>query len=292
MYWALLSLTGVFTLLFLRNMLNWIFAMDNYFVHKKRLRQLRFESKQDTELSELIDRISAPAKTHLLPFFADQDEAVLEKNLHLIGWDKYFTPKSYRAFTLTLKIAAAVWLVLMYLSGNLFLGFLWGVVLAFLPNLIFQDKVETKRDKIYACFPDFLRITMGFLSAEMPFLLAVEKTLPYVNDEWQELLKTLIVESKTAGVDAALETLRDATGMFEVKEFVALTNLALEQGGKIEDGFMAQVDAITEMQQFLLEKKIARRKTLAILIQAPMMVSIFATFALPLVGDMSNLGLL
>jgi adenosine/AMP kinase len=45
-------------------------------------------------------------------------------------------------------------------------------------------------------------------------------------------------------------------------------------------------------EQFILEKKIAKRKTLTILVQAPMMIVLFATFGLPIIGDMTSIGII
>lgn len=292
MYWTFIILTGVFTLLFVRNVLNWAFAMDNYFIHKKRLKQLKFGNKKSLELCELIDTIGKPARQHVLPLQASFDEKEIEKRLYFSGWDKYFTPKSYAGLSITLKIAAVLFLIGAVLTDNIFVGVLWGIVLFFGLDFFLDNAVTAKKEQIFAYFPEFLRITQGFLSSGMPLLTAIEKTLVYVNEEWQFLLKNFIVDFKTANMDVALDNLKTATDMFEVKEFVALIKLIIEQGGDMQEGFNAQVEAITEMQQFILEKKIAKRKTLAIVIQAPLLLAIFITFGLPIVGDMSSIGLL
>jgi hypothetical protein len=125
----------------------------------------------------------------------------------------------------------------------------------------------------------------------MPLMSALEKTFRYVNPEWQKLLEDFMVDFNTGSIELALENLKSSTDMFEVREFAVLLKLIIDQGGDLKDGFEAQVDGIKDMQRFLLEKRIAKRKTLAVLIQAPLLICIFIVFGLPLVGDMANIGL-
>lgn len=292
MYWVFISLTGVFTLLFLKNLLNWVFAMDNYFIHKRRLKELKFDKKQSKEVNELIEQVTKPAQNHLVGAVDKNNEQNLERKLKLSKWNRYFSVKSYIAAKLTLRIVAGIFFIIAFFTDNLVVGLLWGLALTFGLDFLLNNSVDTKKEKLFAYFPDFLRITQGFLSSGMPFLAAIEKTLPYLNEEWQELTKDFIVNFKTTNIEHALDQLKNATDMFEVKEFTALVKLILDQGGDMKDGFEAQAEAISEMQQFLLEKKIAKRKTLAILIQAPLLLTIFATFGLPLVREMSKIGLM
>jgi Flp pilus assembly protein TadB len=292
MYWALISLVGVFTLLFLKNVLNLIFSMENYFIHKKRLKQLKFEKKEEKELSELIDKITVPSRKYLSDLFKNNDKEEIENNLSFSGWDKYFSVNSYLGLKITLRIVAVVFLIITYLAESLFIGFIWGFVLTIGLDFLLNNSVDAKKDKVYALFPDFLRITQGFLSSGMPFLTAMEKTLPYLNEEWQDIVNDFITISKTAGTQKALDNLKESTDMFEVKEFASLVKLILEQGGDMKEGFESQAEAIQEMQQFLLEKKINKRKTFGIIIQAPLLLAIFATFGLPLIRDMTKIGIM
>jgi Flp pilus assembly protein TadB len=292
MLWILISITGIFTLIFTRNLFNWIFSMDNYFVHKKRLKQLEFEKKENKELSEIIDSISTPANKYLVDLFKNNDKEEIAKKLSFSGWDKYFTTNNYFAFKITLRIAAVAFLILTYFADGLFVGFVWGAVLTFGLDFLLNNAVDKKKDEIYALFPDFLRITQGFLSSGMPFIVSLERTLPYLNSEWQNLINDFITTSKTSGTHKALDELKNSTDMFELKEFTALVKLILEQGGDMREGFEAQADSIKEMQQFLLEKKINKRKTFGILVQAPLLLAIFATFGLPLVRDMTKIGIM
>lgn len=288
----LFCLVGIFTLLFLRNVLNWAFSMENYFTHKKRMSQLKFEEKKDTNYEDLINSIGKPVRKYILPLNIKFDKENIEKKLIFTEWNKYFNAESFVSFDITLKILAIILIFIMYKLDTLVMGIIWGGVMFFALNFLLDNKVSAKREKVYDGFPDFLRITQGFLSSGMIFLNAIEKTLPYMNEEWQELLKNLITDFKTYNIETALNNLKETTDIFEIKEFVALVKLVLEQGGDIKQGFESQAESIIEMQQFLLEKKIAKRKTLSIVVQAPIMLCIFAAFGLPIVGDMTSIGLI
>ena len=291
MEYALLCLVGIFTMMFLRNFLNWVFSMENYFVHKKRLKQLKFKDKKETNVSDLIDQIGSPTRKYLLPRLKF-DEEEIQKKLEFSGWNKYFTVKSFISFDITLKIIGVTLFIVMCLTGNAVVGVIWGVVLLFLLNFLLDNTIDAKKERLYTYFPDFLRISSGFLSSGMPFLKAIERTLVYLNEEWQELLKEFIVDANLYNIETALNRLKEKTNMFEVKEFVTLVKLVIEQGGEIKEGFAAQAESIIEMQQFILEKKIAKRKTLTILVQAPMMIVLFATFGLPIIGNMTSVGII
>lgn len=289
--WTMICILIVFTTLFVRNFFSWIFGLDNYKMHKKRMRQLNFANKKDDEISSFIERISAPADKWLSPRLIIKDRDEVAKQLQFTGWDKYFSPEAYMSFDLTLKVAAFFVVLFMYFVDALLVGILWGVVLFFGLHFILSNAISSRKDKLFAAFPDFLRVTQGFLSSGMPLMSALEKTFRYVNPEWQKLLEDFMVDFNTGSIEIALENLKSATDMFEVREFAVLLKLIVDQGGNLKDGFDAQVDSIKDMQRFLLEKKIAKRKTLAILIQAPLLICIFIVFGLPLVGDMARIGL-
>jgi Flp pilus assembly protein TadB len=289
--WTMICILIVFTTLFVRNFFSWIFGLDNYKMHQKRMRQLNFANKKDDEISAFIERISAPADKWLSPRLIIKDRDEVARQLRFTGWDKYFSPEAYMSFDLTLKVAALFMLIFTYFIDALFVGVLWGAILFFGLHFALSNAISSRKEKLFAAFPDFLRITQGFLSSGMPLMSALEKTFRYVNPEWQKLLEDFMVDFNTGSIELALENLKSSTDMFEVREFAVLLKLIIDQGGDLKDGFEAQVDGIKDMQRFLLEKRIAKRKTLAVLIQAPLLICIFIVFGLPLVGDMANIGL-
>jgi len=291
MIWPMIFVLMICTILFIKDLLNWAFSMENYFAHKKRLKQLKFNGRAFSNVDDIIASVGSPVGKHLVPKFKF-DEDSLKRKLEFTGWDKHFSVKTYIAFNLTLKIVAVLMLGLFILGDALVIGIVWGAVMFFGLDWFLGNSVTARKEKIFADFPDFLRITQGFLSSGMPFMLAIEKTYVYMNDEWKVLLKNFIADFSTSNINIALDNLKTATDMFEIKEFVALVKLILDQGGSLKDGFDSQVETIKEIQAFLLERKIAKRKTLAIVIQAPLLICIFATFGLPLAGDMAAIGLM
>lgn len=289
--WAMICFLLAFTLLFVRSLAAWIFGMENYRVHQKRMLQLKFENKDGDDIGAFIQKLSAPADKWLSPRLVIRDRDEVARQLQFTGWDKRFSPESYIAFDLTLKIAALAIVVFFYLADSLPLGLVWGGALFFGLNFLLKNAISQRKEKLFASFPDFLRITHGFLSSGMPLMAALEKTFRYINPEWQRLVENFMVDFNTGSIDIALENLKSSTDMFEVREFAVLLKLIVDQGGDLKAGFDAQIEGIKDMQRFLLEKKINRRRTLAVLIQAPLLISIFIVFGLPLIGDMAKIGL-
>ena len=82
------------------------YSSENNSLHKKRLEQLKFENKRtssDSDNKELIDKITAPVVTHILPKMKSRDLTQLEKDLQMAQWDKYFTPVTFTAMDVLLK---------------------------------------------------------------------------------------------------------------------------------------------------------------------------------------------
>lgn len=289
----LLMLGLLVNLFFLsRNILLILFKLEHRGVHKKRLRQLQFHAKsQDQALAELVDKITEPMMTYVLPKVRFSNLDQLEKDLKLIGWDKYFTPIQYRLLDIFLKGLGVIFFLILFPKSK-FLAVLWGCALAFLMNLLFWNSVNETKNKIYSEFPDIIRIISGYLSANMPFAQAVAETIKYAGPQWQAILQTFVVESETSGVDTALENMKNAIDIFEIKEFVALARLTLEQGGDVKKSFLDQAEKITEMQRNLIAIKIGKRKTMGIFLQFPLLVCNILIFSLPTIDAMLNLNTL
>ena len=286
LYAALLFFTSVFV----KNLCSFLFGMDNYRTTKKRESQLdKFGEKQGSTLDEKLDKITGPANKYILPKIAVKEEE-LRQDLALIGWDKHFTPKTFTALLITIKIAAVI-LGLLFSLIHIFFGLIIGGMCFITLDVYFKAEVSDRKAAILEEFPTFLRITQGFLSSNHPLVVSLEDTLPYLSEEWQKLISVFISDYNFSGIKTALEHLKNSTGLFEVRKFVALLNLALEQNIDVKEGFAMQAEAITEMQQFINAKKLNKRKNLSILIQAPMMIAILLAFGLPIIGDMTAVGM-
>lgn len=284
-----LALLAVTTLVFLaKNIFILIFSMENYNVHKKRLRQLKFnDKKEEADMSELIDKVTKPVILHILPKLKPKNLEQLERDLKMAKWDKYFSPVQYRAFSLTLKVAGLIVGLLLY-NVSAIIALVWAVVLIFGIDFLFRNSKNNRREKLVADFPDFIRITEGYLSANVPFSQAVAESIKYVGEEWKPILQNFVVECEVKNIEDALEGLKRDVDLFEVREFVALIKLTLERGGDARESFTAQADKIREMQLDMIALKIGKRQMMGIAIQAPLLLCNLLVFGLPTVSSMTN----
>ncbi|WCF11734.1 hypothetical protein NDS46_30790 (plasmid) [Paenibacillus thiaminolyticus] len=263
--------------------------MENYKIHRKRLRQLKFQkTKEDADLAGIIDTITKPVIVHFFrsrfkPKRLDQ----LEMDLKMAKWDKYFTPIQYRALDLVLKVIGVIVALLLFRS-SIFMALLWGAILMFGMGFLLSNSVKNRKERLISDFPDFIRITEGYLSANIPFSKAVSESIKYVGDEWKPILQNFVIECELKGLDEALDELRRDVNLFEVREFVALVKLTLEQGGDARDSFTAQADKIHEMYMDMMALKIGKRQVMGIVLQGPLLLCNLLVFGLPTVGSMFN----
>jgi Flp pilus assembly protein TadB len=285
----LFALFAIVTLFFLaKNLFVLVFSMENYNVHRKRLKQLQFKSKkEEADMGELIDKVTKPVILHVLPKLKPRNLEQLERDLKMAKWDKHFSPVQYRALSLTLKVLGLVIGLLLYNASSM-IAFIWAGVLIFGLDFLFKNAKNNRKDKLVADFPDFIRITEGYLSANVPFSQAVAESIKYVGDEWKPILQNFVVESDVKSIGEALEGLKHDVDLFEVREFVALVKLTLEQGGNASDSFSAQADKIREMQLDMIALKIGRRQMMGIAIQAPLLLCNLLVFGLPTIASMTS----
>lgn len=271
----------------IRNICMFIFSLENYNIHKKRLKQLKFNKKQGSDIEELIDTVTKPAITYILPRLKLRNMEKLEIDLKMAKWDKYFTPMQYRALNITLKVIGVI-MFLLFFRASKFIAILWAVILCFVMDLLFYNSISERKRRLLSDFPDFLRIAQGYLSANIPFSKAVSETIKYVGDEWKPILRDFVVECDVKSIEDALENLKNRVDMFEVREFVALAKLAIEQGGDAKDSFTAQADKIREMQMDIIALKVGRRQLMGTLIQAPLLLCNLLVIGLPVISSMTD----
>ncbi|PLS19684.1 hypothetical protein CVD28_04530 [Bacillus sp. M6-12] len=288
---VIFAIVAVISMFFLaRSLFILVFSMENYNVHRKRLKQLQFNNKkEDMEMNELIDKVTKPVIRHLLPRLKPKNLEQLERDLKMAKWEKNFTPIQYRALSITLKIAGLVLGFALYNLIAPFMGILWGVVLFFGLDFFLRNSKNNRKALLVADFPDFIRITEGYLSANVSFSQAVAESIKYVGEEWKPILQNFVVQCDVKSIDEALDSLREDVDLFEVREFVALVKLTLEQGGSASESFNAQADKIREMQLDAMAMKIGKRQMMATALQAPLLLCIMAIMGLPMLGSMTGL---
>lgn len=276
------------TFFFLKNLFFIVFSMENYTIHKKRLKQLNFdEKKEDMSANELIDRITKPIIRHVLSRFNMKNLEQLERDLRMAKWNKFFNPLQYRALNLLLKVLGVVFFILFYQSSLLIAG-IWAFALLFMMDILFKNSVVNRRERIFNDFPDFIRIVEGYLTANMPFAKAVEESIKYVGDEWKPILKNFVVEAEMKSIHEALDYLKQEIDLFEMREFISIVKLTLEQGGDAKDSFSVQADKIRQLQLDLIQIKIGKRESMGALMQAPLLLTLIVVFGLPTVDAMMS----
>ena len=274
-----------------KNIFTIVFSINNMSNHKKRMKQLKFDKAGVADDEEgtkvLIEKVTNPVIKHILPRLTSIDLEDIDKKLKLTKWDKFFTAVQWRALIILLRIVGLVLGIIFSLS-SIYIGVAWFVVLAFIPGYLLNNEVKNKKEELLMGFPDFIRITEGYLSAGYTFTDAVTEAIPYVDKHWESILHKLVLESSLNSVEYALDMLKKDVDVFEVKEFVSLVRLALEQGGEAKDSFSAQADKIRQLQLDIIEMKINKRKMYAVAVNGPIIIGVMLVFGLPVLSSMSS----
>ena len=269
-------------------------------VTKSRLKQFSKGVKKDTaatvdtinELTEIVRYKWFPKLQKLLPSLKIENIEQLDKDIKFIAWDDTFTAESYIATCLVLRIVGVIVGILLAMMGGYMIIF--GVVVfaacAFLLDYMFKGEVKSKNEALFKYFPDLVRIISGYLVAGMDLVRSMENSVRYVSDDWKPIINQFILDCNTKGTTEALDVMSNTVNMFEVREFVSLVKLTMEQGGDAKDAFAAQADKVAQMQKDQFLQKIGGRKTMATMIQAPMLLCNMAVIAIPtMVTALGNL---
>ena len=279
----------------LNNLIYSITSLENYSIHKKRLKQLEFNDKtkksNQVDTKDIVDKITNPIMEYIFPKlkFKNREEDLrdIKKKLELAGWTDTFTPMKFKAFVFFTK-SLAVFIAIIFYPKAKAVGFMWGLPLFIIANFLLNNKVEQFKEELLTGFPDFIRITQGYLTAEMPLNQAIKNTIVYVGKAWKPLLQDFVVNCELYSTEEAMDRLSEATDIFEVKELMSLIKLSLEQGVNLKDSFDRQAEKVRELQLRVLTNKIAKRQTMAILVQAPLFGALFVSFGLPTFASMTN----
>ncbi|MEK4787579.1 MULTISPECIES: hypothetical protein [Bacillus] len=279
-------------LFFIRNVFMFLFLNENHSTHKKRLKQLQFNNKEeltnDEQTRAFIDKVTRPVLKYVVPKMKVRDSQELEKDLKLTKWDKYFNASQYIAMNITLKIIGVVALIVL-IPVSVPFALIWFSAFFFLFGFLFNNSVTEAKEKLLGGFPDFIRITRGYLTADISFTKAVEGSIPYVGDAWRPLLQEFIVNCDIHSVEKAIDRLKDQVDVFAVKELLSLVRLNLEQGVDVRESFERQIDKVREMQLEAIMNKIAKRQLLAMVLQGPLLLTLIGAFGLPTFYSMTTL---
>jgi Flp pilus assembly protein TadB len=286
--------------IFLKTLIPMFFGVNDTELHESRLRQLDFEresiakakasTSDDEQIRKFVEDFTTPIIKHVMPNVAyRKDLETLERNLKFADFDKYFTPAQYIVFILALRVIGTIVLCIL-------LPFAWPpavmafVGLAIFPTMLFTNNVKNKKELLLLGFPEFINIAKSYLSSGMTFEKAVEESIVYVNKEWQELLKSYLINSQTLSRKESLQMMALDSNLFEVQEFMSLVQLNIEQGIDVKDSFERQYGKVKDLQKLAVLKKIESRKVWTIFVQAPVLLTIIGAFGLPMVESFSSLG--
>lgn len=291
--WITIILAFIVYWIFIRNILKILLQIELSKTKAKRGTQLTsFENRVDIKTNEeqikdLIEHVTQPVIYHVMPKLRKRDYNKLEKDLKLIGWDKYYTPEQFAALSIFLKILGTI--IFLLLAGPLFeVAILWFGALFFVLDIGFKGTVDDKYDKLLCEFPDFIEVVDGYLSAGYSLVDAIKQVEPLTN-EWQPILREFLIICKYSTPGDGLDYIRDTVDIFEVREFIAILQLGMEQGIDMAENFKHQSSAIDQLKDVAFEKKLAKRQVQSILIQGPLLLTVLATFSLPTIHAMLNM---
>lgn len=282
-----------FILCIINTSISLAFDVHEQNISNLRLKQLKnMKAKEDIEFREFMDALARksdstimPRLKRLFPSIGKVDMVQLKRDLILADWDDTFTPESFISCVWALRVVG----IIMFPFGLIAVGKMKVVILILAAVCIFgleywmTSTVKSIKEELFAEFPDFIRIVSGYLSADIPLVQSISDSIRYVGDAWDPILKTFVIDCENKSIDFALERMRDTVDLFEVKEFISLIRLTLEQGGNAKEGFLAQADKIEELQKSQLIIKVGKRKMMGTVAQAPLLLLNMVIIAVPTV---------
>lgn len=273
-----------------RSIFGAMFSMDSHRQHQKRMRQLQFteEGRKTNEgTAELINGVTSPVIKYLLPKLKMRDKEKLKKDLKMAGWDENFTPEQFQAMNIILKVVGVI-LGALLVNVSWQMALVWFVLPFFGFTFFFNNSLKERKKKIFAEFPNFIRIIQGYLTAGIPLAKAVEESLPYMSPEWKTIMKSFVINTNLLSVQDAIQKLNDEVDIFEIQEFFSLVRLNIEQGINVKDSFDGQREKVVDMQFETMMNKIGQRQLMATILQGPLLLTMIVAFGLPVFYSMVN----
>lgn len=250
---------------------------------------MKQEKSNDEQIQELLDAVTKPVIEQVLPRMKKRNYEQVDKELRLLGWDKHFTAEKFIALNIAMKILGVV-LLCVFFPIEPIIGIVWFVGLFFVLNLGFKGEVDNKYQEILKEFPDFIELVEGYLSAGYDFVEAVEEVAPAMK-HWQPILKEFLIKCHYENLDAGLSLIKNMVEVFEVREFIAILQLGIEQGLDMSESLKRQSKSVEELKDLVFEKKLVKREILGIMAQGPLLITVLVAFALPTVYQMITLNL-
>lgn len=287
--------TVLFFMLFVRNFFGLVFRLDGEKVHRQRMKELTFNNNRigqskDAELKSFLTKVTSPIIDIISPRLKPKTLDKLQRELEYVGWSRLFQAEQFKALQLILMGVGLFLAPLAYAKINPIFGVVIFGATFFLPNFLLHNEIKNKQDRIFNEFPEFIQLVQGYLVAEMPLTEAIQNTIEYVNEDWQEYLTEFVVNSNTSSVGEALDRLQYRVNNSEVSELLSLIRVSLDQGINVKDSFENQTEKVKTMQMDVMMGKIEKRKMMTLIIQGPLLLTIIVAFGLPTLKAMTTIG--
>lgn len=270
---------------FLYNFISVVFRLEDEGLHKKRLKDITFDGSRigqsDDTGKEFLTKVTEPVIRYIFPFLSKKDTDKIQEDLEFVGWDS-IDADQFKALTFLSRIVAVL---VFFLLFQIFVPAAIIVSLGLLAGPPFFLKIEkdNKTMDIIATFPEVIRLIQVYLAANQPLVIAVENAINDVDEIWQPYLEDFIHNAHTKSENEALVDMKNDIQVQQVKEFLSLVGLSLDQGANLFDAFDQHHEKVRRLKLDALMSKIHKRKNLALMVQYPVLLSIYVAIGIPAV---------
>jgi len=206
----------------------------------------------------------------------------IDNDLKTLG-GKYNNYNAYQYIALQFFTAfAGVLFCVLFISADVFILFLAGLLFFFLPLLKIKEDVKKRRDTIFKQLPDMADLLSIMLESGSDFFGAADKATAILkgplSDEFKDVLSKI-----SLGYDKkkALNEMVQKTGVEQLGFFVRTINMALDSGAGMADTLKRLAVQIRNERASFAEKK-AQEAPVKMLI--PLVLFIFPTIFIVIFG--------
>jgi len=246
------------------------------------------EGEVNQDVKDILDKVTQPVSQVIETVYQPKNGYKLERMLKVAGWNNYFTPATWTAFTVILG-AIGLFLGWMFYGSSKIFAAIFAFIPIIVPTFLLKNSYTNMRETLLTHFPETIRIITGYLSGGLILTEAMKEASKSTSAEWKKLLEGFLAHSEAESPKKALDWLAQEADIPEGKEFFATVRLTMELGGSVKDGFLRQAESIDELIEIAQQKKIEKRKVWATIVQAPIFLDIIAAVALPVIGNMGDL---
>lgn len=272
-----------------------ILSLNESRMQKKRNEQLDTQNKKkiknedsDEQLKQVINKITSPIIDGVLTKKTPKNLNKFQRRLKSAGWDKFFTPMQWIAFSMILG-AVGIFFFIVFGTQSVPFGAIFFAFFAIGPNFLLNNSYNNRTENLLINFPETVRIISGYLSAGLLLPEAFKETAKDASPAWKPLLEEFVAKCNATDILTALDWFKEEVDIVEAREFFATVRLSLELGSSAKNGFAEQADRIQQLLRDSMQKRIEKRKVWATIVQGPILLCVMAAFALPLVATLGDI---